>query len=109
MRPYKYGPADKYGPFVALGMLLCCVAFYFLHGLNKIHGNFPVRQVLYSLPVAFFIWGLSALVDDPAPGHEKAWAENGQANYRTVSSFVTTMIFGSTVFTAAFIMFGVGK
>jgi len=104
--PKTNDTANKYGPYVALGLLSCCTIFYFNLGFHKVYGNFPIKQVLWSLPIAFFIWGISALVDSPAPGHEQAWADNHQADYRTVSAFITCMIFGATIFTATFIMLG---
>jgi len=97
--------ADKYGPFVSLGLLICCVFFYFGIGLDKIYGNFPTEQVLWSLPIAFFGWGITAFLDR---GGFLAKEINGvqQGSYYSIPGFITTMIFGSCVFTAIFIMFG---
>jgi hypothetical protein len=70
-------------------VLLCCAMFFWFVSMRQTY--FPTKQVLISLPVAFAVWVLCAVVDP-----EK---------YRSFISFCAGMVFGSTVVTAALLMF----
>lgn len=84
--------AAAQGFVAACGLLMCCVAMYFLLKVNEVHGNFPVTQVLYAVPISLASWVLCAVTDNP------------YGRYRTIWGFLGCNIFSTTMFTAAFIL-----
>lgn len=76
----------------SFGILFCCVFFYYKTGIFGI--DFPTHEVLKSIPISFGIWLLAAFLDPP--------------KYRTILASMACFIFGSCVFTAAFLIFGRG-
>jgi hypothetical protein len=80
------------GCVAAFWLLVCCIVLYFLIGLNAVHGDFPLKQVLYAIPISLASWALCALLDSP------------HGRYRTVWGFVGCNIFATTAWTGLFVL-----
>lgn len=96
--PYSFNFGDfknmnkpKEDPRILFGiscmLLACSVSLYYMLGIFGY--EFPVQEVAWSLPIAFFTWAISAKVDPII--------------YKNIWAFFGTMIFGSVVFTGFFL------
>lgn len=73
-------------------LLFNCISLYYITG---IFGNdFPVNEVVRAIPISIVIWCSSAWIDPP--------------KYRNIWSALACIIFGSCVFTGAFLLFEKG-